>query len=832
MEFVFIISTVFLFTSYLYYRVQQKKQAYKIERQKLEIDQAVNIFSGYLNSNSYFNFRKCTHWKEKYTSLYNLIPPKISNLPLEKELKRIINSFQYYFTNDDNIRSKHNSKYVIREINACKILFDTIENYPFTQKQREAIVVDEDNNLIIAGAGTGKTSTLLGKVIYLLKHKKIEPSKILVLAFTRKASNEIKGRVLSRANVEMDIKTFHKFGLDIIATVESVKPSLAFDDESGNDLNNFIFSIHKNLLRQSKYQTLLSTYFLSYLRPYKSPEKYKNEGEYFKELKSRQTLKGETLRSFEEIEIANFLYVNNIEYVYEKDYELNTASRDYTQYRPDFYLPKYKIYIEHFGLTDRSGNVPHWFSSKRGRSAKVEYNESIKWKRETHRRNKTILVETFSYEKKEGKLLELLKERLHQNGVIFNATPEQIIKHFEDKKEFPAFINLVITFLNLMKSNGFGIRELYPLARERKLVREEKFLEVFEPIYKKYQIYLRDNNKIDFSDMLIKATEYLKTSSYVSSYEYILIDEFQDMSVGRYKLISNLINQNPEQRIFCVGDDWQSIYRFTGSDISIMIEFEKYFGFTRRVDLDLSFRLNKNVSHFTQKFILKNPKQLKKNLSSNKESILKPFEVVYDNTNNSLNPNQSALEICLGKIKSNALTSGKKVYVLGRYNFDIPIDFSNLKSKHKFLDISFFTAHSSKGLESDYVILLNVNSGKYGFPSEIVDDPILSLVLKIQDEIENAEERRLFYVALTRTKNTVFIICNQNNPSKFVNELLSEYGDVNKCPMCKEGVLIKRINRNNKSEFWGCENYPLCNYTKNCTTSVTKGSRNRFNIRR
>lgn len=794
MEYLFIILFIVLLTYYLFYYNNQKKLAQKLEKHEDEIRQAVHLFESWLNSKSYIRYRKCSFWKNKFQTLSKIVPPKVSRLPLSAEIKNNSKLFQSFYHNADNLRNQHNAKYINDEINDCKILFDTIESYTLTQKQREAIVTDEDNNLIIAGAGTGKTSTLIGKIIYLLKRRKVDPSKILVLAFTRRASDEIKERVRSKTNVEMDIKTFHKFGLDIISSVEDKKPSLAFADESGDELKIFINSIHKELLQQPKYQDLISTYFLSYLRPYKSPEKYKNEGDYFKDLKSHRTLKGETLRSFEEIEIANFLFVNNIDYIYEKEYEVNTANINFAQYKPDFYLPKYKIYIEHFGLIDRSGNVPHWFSSKRGFSAKTEYNEAIKWKRDIHKKNRTILVETYSYEKKEGNLLDLLKSRLQKFNVKFDSTPIQIVKHFEDKNEFQPFINLIITFLNLMKSNGFGIKELYAIAKERKLIREEKFFEVFEPIYKKYQMHFRDNNKIDFSDMLIKATEYIKTSKYKSLYEYILIDEFQDMSVGRYKLIASLINQNPDQSLFCVGDDWQSIYRFTGSDISIMTEFEEYFGFTKRVDLDLTFRLNDKVTGFTQKFILKNSNQLKKNLTSNNISTLEPFKVVYETKNNVSDTNQDILETCLNAIKENTNSERKKVLVLGRYNFDEPKTLQFIKRKYKSLDINFITAHSSKGLESDYVIIVNVNSGKYGFPSEIVDDPILTLVLRIQDEIENAEERRLFYVALTRTRNNIYIICNQNNPSKFVNELLSEFGTTDRCPQCKSGLLVKRIN--------------------------------------
>ena len=117
-------------------------------------------------------------------------------------------------------------------------------------------------------------------------------------------------------------------------------------------------------------------------------------------------------------------------------------------------------------------------------------------------------------------------------------------------------------------------------------------MEVFEPIYKKYQIYLHDNNKIDFSDMLITATKYIETLVIYHLIITFLLMNSRICPFGRYKLITNLIKQNPDQRLFCVGDDWQSIYRFTGSDISIITEFEKYFGYTKRVDLDkkLSFK--------------------------------------------------------------------------------------------------------------------------------------------------------------------------------------------------------------------------------------------------
>ncbi|MCB0748392.1 MAG: UvrD-helicase domain-containing protein, partial [Ignavibacteriae bacterium] len=743
-----------------YNRRKHISQTY--QKNKNKIATAVSLLQEYLSAKEYFNHNKLISWQKEYSELAKLFPYSTDNLPLAKNDKEKLKIFMEYVQHCALLRNSHNEDFVKSEIEANEKLFDNIEKYPLTYKQREAIVTDEDNNLIIAGAGTGKTSTLIGKVIYLIKVKNVDPDDILVLTFTKNAAMEVQQRINEKSNYEMDIKTFHKFGLDIIAEVEDAKPSLLFDS-ADEGLENYLHSIHKNLMRDNNYAKIIAEFFLSYLKPYQNTEIFNDKGEYLKSLKSNKTLKGELCKSHEEVEIANFLYVNDIEYEYEKEYEFQTATKEFLQYKPDFYLPKYGIYIEHFGIIDKEGNVPHWFSQKGSKSAKQSYNDSIIWKRGIHKEKETSLVETFSYEKSEGELLPNLKKRLLKHGVNFN-THAQIIKKFEDNNEFPQFIRLIITFLNLAKSNGFTTTKLLSNAKENDLKREIKFLEIFDKYYTTYQKKLTDENKIDFSDMLVKATKYVKESKYVSFYEYILIDEFQDMSIGRYQLISSLLNQNINQRLFAVGDDWQSIYRFTGSEISIITEFEKYFGFTKRVDLDTTFRLTPKVCEITQEFILKNEKQLKKNLNSTKkaddgvelfwyEKNIEKFS--YDYVRYELS---HALNDCLDKICSASTETKKEVFIIGRYNFDKPAFLNSMKSNYPNLKLRFLTAHASKGLEADNVILINVNAGKYGFPSEIADDPILLLVLKLKDEIENAEERRLFYVAMTRTRNKLYIL--------------------------------------------------------------------------
>jgi DNA helicase-4 len=220
LEYLILFLFIFLSSLFLLHRNKQKKLAYQVNQKRQTIEEAVYIFNSYLNLQNYFNHRKQVLWNEKYKPVFESLPQQVLSLPLQKEFTKIIKSFNDYFSNAEKYRLEYNNKFIVNEIKLNKHLFDSIEKYPLTEKQREAIVSDEDNNLIIAGAGTGKTSTLLGKIIYLLNPRKVKPDKILVLAFTRKASEEIKERVRTKTNVEMDIKTFHKFGLNIITSVK------------------------------------------------------------------------------------------------------------------------------------------------------------------------------------------------------------------------------------------------------------------------------------------------------------------------------------------------------------------------------------------------------------------------------------------------------------------------------------------------------------------------------------------------------------------------------------------------------------------------------------
>ena len=256
--------------------------------------------------------------------------------------------------------------------------------------------------------------------------------------------------------------------------------------------------------------------------------------------------------------------------------------------------------------------------------------------------------------------------------------------------------------------------------------RPTTFLDVFTLVLAHYTRALAAAGEIDFHDMIVQATDLVRSGRYPSPFKHIIVDEFQDISRGRAHLLAPLLDQHAERRLFCVGDDWQSIYRFTGSDIGIMTEFQKQFGFTQRVDLDTTFRYPKELLEASSRFIQKNPLQLKKTLRSpQSQPDRKPIKVIVEGVSDA---DGHGLRRALSEIQASEGTNRAKVLVLGRYHFALAA-VDTLRSQFPTLEIDGRTVHTSKGLEAEYVVVLDVTCGRYGFPAEIIDDPVLNLVL-------------------------------------------------------------------------------------------------------
>jgi DNA helicase-4 len=710
------------------------------------------------------------------------------------------------FSSGKSMITKSNQDFIKNELEKYSAFFDSIELNPLTSNQRIAIVTDEKRTLVVAGAGTGKTSTIVGKAGYLIERGLAQPEELLLISFARGAKDEMYERVQSRLGLLLRVETFHSLGLSIIAEVEGRKPSLSELSRDGVKLRNAIEGFIQDRSSDTSFLNHLIQYFGFHSAPYESIFNFTAMGEYYEYLRNHQirSLKGDLVKSYEECSIANLLYLNGVEYEYEPYYEVDTATREHRQYKPDFYLPESELYIEHFGI-DKHGNTAPYVDWRK-------YHDDMKWKRETHRENHTTLIETYSWWSSEGVLLDRLEDILVSEGVIFNQIPaEEVFNHINELGLVGPFSGLVSTFLNLFKSSGRTIAELDEKSRllpdsSRPLA----FLDIFRDLYNDYEQSL--GSEIDFNDMITRAEEYVSSGRYVSSYKYVLVDEFQDISYGRYKLLKALVDQNPEAKLFCVGDDWQSIYRFTGSDISIMTDFDDHFNPSERLSLDKTFRFDNKLCAFSSKFIQKNPNQIKKEMTTQTVSELPAVSLLWSDE-----PEYS-MEGILRDL--NDRVEHASVYIIGRYNHLEPERLPWFKREFGNLEVDFITAHSSKGVQRDYIIVTGLTSMGYAFPSQIEDDPILELVLAKKENVPNAEERRLFYVAITRARKHVYLIASERTPSIFAVEVATDgyeivlYGQrgisEGNCPICRNGVILHR--QGDYGEFYSCSNYPYCTY--------------------
>lgn len=378
--------------------------------------------------------------------------------------------------------------------------------------------------------------------------------------------------------------------------------------------------------------------------------------------------------------------------------------------------------------------------------------------------------------------------------------------HYED------FMNLVYTFLSLMKSNNASVKSLKAKSTDQRF---SVFLDVFGVLHQSYEQELSRTSSIDYNDMVNHAAAFIHSGEFAKTYKYILVDEFQDMSLGRYGLIKALKKANPGAKLYAVGDDWQSIFRFTGSDISIITEFSKHFGATAENSVLQTYRFNQEILALSSGFVQTNPSQLKKELRSPFKGVLPAFQLLPIAAGGSiaeLNLRKwDALKAALSRI---ALDHSKaSVFLIGRYHHNAPTDLRELQKAFRELKITYHTAHACKGLTCDVAILLDLDVGIYGFPSQVADDPIINNLLQEGETFENAEERRLFYVVLTRARHQVYLMYNPQNQSKFLEEIIDTYNIGSntkqhiKCPKC-DGMMIER--QSVKGKFLGCSNYPHC----------------------
>ncbi|QQX79775.1 UvrD-helicase domain-containing protein [Shewanella sp. KX20019] len=782
--------------------------------------------------------------------------PLCQSLNLSTHTKAALAKLQQFYRWNKATITQLREDYIQSQLLKHADFFDHVETNPLTNKQRLACVIDDDNNLLLAGAGTGKTSVMVGRAGYLIESGKAQASEILLLAYGRKAADEMDQRIKDKLGTD-DIKasTFHSLGLKVIAEAEGAQPSLSpwVDDEKAKD--KWVQQTLEHLIEDVGYRKSLFEYFSQYYYVEKSPFEFESEGEYFTYLTDNdiRTLKGERVKSFGELYIANWLFSNGIEYQYEAKYEHDVSSIDFRQYQPDFYLPEYGIYIEYYGV-DAAGDTAPFIDNN-------AYLESMAWKRQLHQQRGTTCVELFYYQHKKGQLIAELKQALSAFQVQYSPLPDEaILETLHELGRVTELAKLFSQLIGLYKAacvDDKGLEAVFKNAADPKQVRSA--FNLLAPILRRYQQRLSTAGVIDFEDMIAKALSYIQAGQFISPWRYIMVDEFQDISEPRARLVRALRDSCSASSItsaslFCVGDDWQAIYRFSGADVSLTTKFTKYFGATAKTYLDRTFRFNSSIGDVASQFVSMNPQQLKKDIRSNVTVTQPAISLIQRGEHQAATieePSANALEQALSAITvrvgqgADGVKHKPTVYLLGRFWFHLPDSngLRQLKLKYPSLTIECQSFHASKGKEADYVVITGMKTGKHGFPSQKVTPALLEAFLPQAEDFEFAEERRLFYVALTRAKHRVYVVADMTDVSPFVVELLQQnyaieqqefgtslvqklFGEI-KCVRCTTGTLKPRKGK--FSSFYSCSHFPLCDHKEEgCERCASPMTRQRF----
>lgn len=774
-----------------------------------------------------------------------------------------------------------NDKYIETKLTEEKpyldgILQDVDAMIRLDEDQRKVVIADEDYSLVIAGAGAGKTTTVAAKVKYLVEKQHIDPKQILIISFTNKAVNELRDKINKALQIDCRIATFHSTGNEILHKNNPDKLNII----DGSKLYYCVQDYFRGtILKNPSVVNSLILFFASYFdAPYEGDDinhffnqmananyaTMRSELDDFRaeviDRKSKQkvTIQNEIVRSMQEVEIANFLYLNGIDYTYEPIYPYNIfmALKPYT---PDFMITQgnHVAYIEHFGITEDGRNFLY------NEEELAAYKKAVNDKIRLHKDHKTELIYTFSSYNDKRSISAHLEELLIKHGFCFNRRSDEEIVHkliaLEENKYINRLVFLVINFIRNFKVNGYDDQEFDILARKTSNVRTKLFLDICHACFLEYKKYLIENHAVDFEDMINESARVLnevKEMKEKLDFKYLIVDEYQDISRQRFDLVK-AFSEVTDAKIMAVGDDWQSIYAFSGSDITLFTKFEEKMGYAKLMKIVRTYRNSQEVIDIAGNFIQKNTSQIQKSLISPKHIDEPVIIYTYDNVRKSPKEDRRsganyamayAVQTALEQImeydkKEGKNTFASKILLLGRFGFDGDrlmrtglFEYTNRGSKIKSvkypkLNITFMTAHASKGLGYDNVIVVNGRNETYGFPAKIEDDPVLSLVVKEDKSMQYAEERRLFYVAMTRTKNRVYFIAPEKNPSEFLLEIKKEYKNVylrgkwseeepvrmdkKRCPICGFPMQLKYKSAYGL-KLYICTNEPeICSFMSN-----------------
>ncbi len=696
-------------------------------------------------------------------------------------------------------------------------------------RQRDAVVSEDKRLLVLAGAGSGKTKTLLQKLVYLIEEKSVSPSSILAITFTKNAANEMIDRLIMTADqagtfqkiiadknissAEKDkerrnhskrfkwienltLKTFHSFCYSVLrnhgVNEFDNKFRIIGDEKRDEDDEASKYTapetayevFHKLLIElcnDSGYLINLKRYILDYfvdkIHIEKTRGKLPKDGKYF------TTLNGIRVRSKSEQYVADWLYRHNLQFEYEP--LLNVKQFDFN---PDFYIPAADMYLEH------NSNISF----------------SMKDKEEQFELGKLLLVRTYESMTKDSALFNHTLDKIVKNRVSKADYSNRLVDYREEfngyHEDVKDFLLQVIRVTDMIKVESLDIEYIKKQAGDDQHERVRDFYKLALPVLERYKQYCVDKSYLDFNDMISRTISLFKNQNeilerYRTKYQYILVDEFQDVNNLQVELIKLLLTNATQ--LFCVGDDWQSIYGFRGSNVSYIIEFEKHFANSAVIKLNLNYRSTQNIVGASNEVIKRNKFKVDKEIHASKISEHKI--VVYAG-----NEEYENYQFCTDRVKEllkDGLLPDDILFLYRRSKMFSPYFF---RFKKEGIKIQYKTIHAAKGLEAKVVFIIGLTDGYGGFPDIWLEDRIYQVIKKSNHDQPLEEERRLFYVAITRAKDKLFLITEKGNESSFLKEIPDSF--TVKTTMSLPPVIEKLLTCENCFSQLDSRLYAFCPY--------------------
>ena len=641
--------------------------------------------------------------------------------------------------------------------------------------QVEAVLSENPRTLVLAGAGAGKTKVLVHRILHLIKNKNIPSGKILAMTFSREATKEMRDRLKEVANDtdltyhpelhSLTISTIHALCYHILKTdgakVYNTNFKVVGDEHNFGTINqnHIIHLVLAELSNDKEFLNMAKQFIIDYLIDYSifTNEKPK-KGRYI-------TLDGISVRSKSERDIANFLVQQNIRYEYEKPAEWADTDEG-KPYRPDFYLPDFDCYIEHWLISDKNEEL----SPLMKHVDKQKYLKEKEWKLNQFVKHRKKLIQSHEHQMR-GRLSDYFiylnnELKIKSNNSLINSLSDQPATIPPLQKGFSILITSLANIINLAKANKIKTPTIKENLKNEKHEEILHFYELFTPVYEYYNNYLTKKSLLDFNDMINKTIELLEQhpeicKKYQKKYKHICIDEYQDISESQIELFKLFLSEN--NTLFAVGDDWQSIYGFRGAEVSYILDFKKQFKNAEQIILPYNYRSSKNIVDASTIVIHKGKNIIAKKIKSRSEN--KNEKIFQYNALNEADGAQFIINTVKKLIEQGYKTSDFfLLYRRSRHIYPYKIYFE----KYQF-DIPLKTIHSAKGQEAKVVFIVGLTATSFPYVWE--DPRIIQIIKKTELRKKDEEERRIFYVAMTRAKEKLFLISEKYNESEFCSDI-------------------------------------------------------------